>query len=509
MATQVEKAIAWAKSKLGSHSYDGYCQKFVMTAYSSGAGMPYAAIGSAKKAYQTWAVQRGSASMKNIPVGASVYFHSPSSPANGHVGLYIGNGQVIHAFRPVKIGTVAGLNASGYTYLGWGWTGGRKPTGAGEVVNLSGADRLYSSSSSSDAVKEEPKVIHIPQVDRIFTVYEDDNERKGVDRYKVVWKPYGGYARDITDVCSDVTLTDDSSAVCTELSFSVLGSVDERYLMPLWIQPGDEISVTNTSSGQTVFVGMVETMGGDYTTSMQIDCLDDGRMLTKNEIILQCNNIAAKAAISAAANAAGIAEFVCPNLISSVYDTFKESAGDIISGILETVTSENGVNYFPRVMGGTLVIRSFAEKPITPWHRQDNNIRSFKCLDEAGNPSLSLSLENMRNQIIVYSEKDSSVSMLATEKAADSIKHYGLRQGLDTYSDDSGVSASAKAKKLLAMQNRVEETLSLTCYGSDAVIAGVRLTLDLAEAQGDFWVVSVTHTLGDSHMMSMELRRCT
>ena len=111
MATQVEQAVAWAKRRLGSIEYKGYCQRFVSKCYSSGAGMPYANASSAKVARSMWRVSKSRA---NVPVGAAVYFDSPTSPQYGHVGLHIGNDQVIHAFGTVKQMSIDAIIGCGY-----------------------------------------------------------------------------------------------------------------------------------------------------------------------------------------------------------------------------------------------------------------------------------------------------------------------------------------------------------------------------------------------------------
>ena len=106
MATQVEQAVAWAKKKLGVTMYKGKCQAFVADCYAYGAGMTRRSASSAKVARNLWRV---STSQSNIPVGAAVYFDSPTSPQYGHVGLHIGNNQVIHAFGTVKQMSVSAI----------------------------------------------------------------------------------------------------------------------------------------------------------------------------------------------------------------------------------------------------------------------------------------------------------------------------------------------------------------------------------------------------------------
>lgn len=145
MATQVQQAIAWARQKLGSSAYAGRCQAFVADAYAKGAGMPRKSASTAKAARNLWRV---STSRKDIPVGAAVYFDSPTAPSAGHVALCIGNDQVIHAFSSIKITSVDAVIGAGYAYQGWGWNGGTKPSGAAQVVSTTTASSGSSSGSS-------------------------------------------------------------------------------------------------------------------------------------------------------------------------------------------------------------------------------------------------------------------------------------------------------------------------------------------------------------------------
>ena len=501
MATQVELAIAWARKKVGTAAYSGRCQAFVADAYAYGAGMARRSAGTANAARNLWRV---STSRKNIPVGAAVYFDSPTAPAAGHVGLYIGNNQIIHAFGKVKIMSVDAVIGAGYAYQGWGWNGGVRPTGAGSAVVADTSD------TGSAGALEETSVIHIPQTEQVWTKYEDDRPNKPPDSYQYLWESWEtGKTRDITDLVGSPVLEDDSDSLCLQFSFSLLQSSGERFMQPLKLAPGDIIAVVNTGSKETVFLGQIQSMSGAYRDSMSYTCLDAGRLLTTNDVILQFNNVPAKTALLNLANKVGIQSISCPNLISSVYDIVKDNAATIAKSILETVTAENGVPYFLRMMGGVLVVRSFGETCIRGWHRQESNLAAFDILDEASAPSGSWSIDDLRNHVQVYSDADDAVTVLASAEDATSIRRYGRRTALETFSDQDKVTAASKAKTTLARLNQVTEDFSLHCYGSDRIVAGCRLKVDLEEAQGEFWVTRVSHSLGPPHTMDLTLRRAT
>lgn len=358
------------------------------------------------------------------------------------------------------------------------------------------------------SVEEAKKIIHIPQTEKIWTVYETDNIKTVMDDYAVTWQSIrSGKVKNITSRISGLTLTDDVGSICQELSFAVVRETDKVNVDRIDIGCGDMVAVVNHGSNECIFLGQVQSTDVTTGDAVSIRCLDQGRTLTANEIILQCNNISAKTAIEQAAVRAGIKTVSCPNLISSVYNIYKESAASVIQSILETVTAENGVNYFPRMKGDTLVIQSFASEPIKGYYRQAPNVEAFDILREPGAPSVSRSIDDLRNVIVVYSEADESVSVQATEEDADSIKLYGRRQALETFSDEDSVSAAAKAKTSLESKSQESEEVRLTTYGSDRVVAGCMLRLDMEDVSGDYWVISVSHSLGEPHLMDMTLRR--
>lgn len=372
----------------------------------------------------------------------------------------------------------------------------------------SGTSTPEATESVATSTEEAKKIIHIPQVDKIWTVYETDSIKTTMDDYTVTWQSIRtGKTKDITSRISGLTLTDDVGSLCQELSFGVVRATDTVNVDRIDVGCGDMVAVVNHGSNECIFLGQVQSTDVTTGEAVSVRCLDQGRILTANDIVLQCNSIPAKTAIEQAAARVGIQKVSCPNLISSVYNIYKESAASIIQNILETVTAENGVPYFPRMKGDTLVIQSFGNAPIKGYYRQAPNVQAFDILDEAGAPSVSRSIDDLKNAVMVYSEADETVSIRANQEDGESIKLYGRRQALETYSDQDTVSATAKAKTALAALSKEAEEVRLTTYGSDKVVAGCMLRLQMEDANGDYWVTSVSHTLGQPHMMEMTLRR--
>ena len=111
-----------ARRYLGSNNYNGYCQRFVRVV-GQNIGLPAGSASSALDACNKWRVSTD----RNIPVGAAVYLRGRNRSTNGykygHVGIYVGNGNVIHALTTVKEQSLDSLLQT-FDYLGWGWQAG-------------------------------------------------------------------------------------------------------------------------------------------------------------------------------------------------------------------------------------------------------------------------------------------------------------------------------------------------------------------------------------------------
>ena len=122
VANRQQAMVDTARRYLGSNNYNGYCQKFVRIV-GENIGLPSGNAASALDACNKWRVS----SDRNIPVGATVYLRGRTQGTNGykygHVGIYVGNGNVIHALKTVKEQSLDSLLQS-FDYLGWGWQAG-------------------------------------------------------------------------------------------------------------------------------------------------------------------------------------------------------------------------------------------------------------------------------------------------------------------------------------------------------------------------------------------------
>jgi cell wall-associated NlpC family hydrolase len=131
-----ENAIAWAESYSGQYEFAGKCQRFVHEAYLYGGNIDIGSVGSAGSAKDYWASNpRGYTEHpgdRSPPVGALVFWGPTGNPypnPDGHVGIYLGNDQVISSASwpesdtgPIHTFSFSGRNSTDhglYPYLGW------------------------------------------------------------------------------------------------------------------------------------------------------------------------------------------------------------------------------------------------------------------------------------------------------------------------------------------------------------------------------------------------------
>ena len=127
-AEYIENAIIWAKNHLGATNYATLCLAFVEDAYEKPNNIEIDGTPSAKESADKY----GANNNKGEPeIGAYVFYDcfGPINSQNknwGHVGLYLGNGEVIHAWDKVRIDPYLELEklkpAPGWSaarFIGW------------------------------------------------------------------------------------------------------------------------------------------------------------------------------------------------------------------------------------------------------------------------------------------------------------------------------------------------------------------------------------------------------
>ena len=125
-ADEAYSLVNYLNNRVGESFPSNRCQAFVYQSVGNAIGV-WASQACAYEAWLTWGVS----SSKDIPLGATVYFSGSSVQCGnhkaGHVGIYVGDGYIVHAASSkVQKTQISYIESywSGYEYLGWGWNGG-------------------------------------------------------------------------------------------------------------------------------------------------------------------------------------------------------------------------------------------------------------------------------------------------------------------------------------------------------------------------------------------------
>lgn len=164
--SKVDVVLARARSFIGSAQFAGFCQRFVRVSFEA-VGI-YGWAPSATDAGNYWIV---STSRDNIPVGATVYF--TSNTQYGHVGIYTGNGCMIHAYNVVCEEPISDYWWS--RFRGWGYQGGVAPDGSATVSTTPLVQKDTTNPVVSDAVIAF-------QADGTFLISGKASDNRGLDR---------------------------------------------------------------------------------------------------------------------------------------------------------------------------------------------------------------------------------------------------------------------------------------------------------------------------------------
>lgn len=119
-----EAAIDWALEKVGNREWSNYCLRFVANAFRQQGPEPEGEWHSAWEASQNLALCEQD--HIGAPRGALIFFGQTEKNQNGHVGIYLGNGKLLHAYGSVRIDDLDEVKTleNGYLigpYIGWAY----------------------------------------------------------------------------------------------------------------------------------------------------------------------------------------------------------------------------------------------------------------------------------------------------------------------------------------------------------------------------------------------------
>lgn len=313
----------------------------------------------------------------------------------------------------------------------------------------------------------------------------------------------GKTARDITHVVSGAQLRDERDALSVEVTFTILRNhLTDRYAEWYNIAPGTKLRIVNHE--KEIFSGMILNIGQDGFVRAN----DPGWHLTRSQIILQLDGAAAPDAVGKLCEKAGIAAgtvVLPPTKITKVW--WGSTPESILADILSICAAETGKRYLRRVREGKLHIYPQPEKPIKLYHKPAGNLTAFDVTLAKGTISGSDSAEDLINSVILTDQSGETGRILAKAQNKDSIAEFGLLQQVESLSgDENTAQARQRVKTLLSQSDRIRKERTIEqLWGDDAAVSGalVDFAPNRYDVSGPLRIISVTHSYGIPHMMSL------
>lgn len=304
-----------------------------------------------------------------------------------------------------------------------------------------------------------------------------------------------GSTYDLTEITGNVVLATSMETLGATLTFDLARNYyDTNFATSEKISVGDVITLSNEKQ---MFTGVVL----DITTTKflkNVKCLDYCFYLNKNKILKQFEEISASDAINQLLQEAqapiGTISAVATS-ISKMYNS--NTVAEIINDILEQVNNELGTKYIIEFENNVF--------NIVPFKKINVQFRYKKTADE----SMTESILEMKNSILVISNEQDSDEILATAKDEENIKKYGsLQEIINVSPDEDEAKVRNIAKTKLKELNKVFKTASIKGFGNDDFRAGRVITLDNIAfgLVGDYLIKSCSHTWANNeHVTALEV----
>ena len=491
MATpNVNEIISWAKKKVGSNRWNGYCQKFVADACCVGGKYTRHSKETATLAYKAWCKSK---SKTGVPAGAAVYFNG-SNPKIGHVGLCIGNDQYIHAARGIKISNLS----SARNYRGWGWNGNVKPSGA--------VDSSAESTSGTSGKKEETKTEE-QKKNEITTVVVKSvtgNQGKQADYLSAISGSVLSEGIEILIqndkiyqpmVEGDVTLESERKGRPATLKFNV---VKDGLLN---IQEGNPVSMHIKGTG--VFYGYIFTKSRTDKRVISITCYDQMRYLKNKDSLVHSKKTYSELLRMIAADyglkCGEIADtrYILPSRVE------EDTLFDILGNASDLTVLNTGNLFVLYDDFGKLTLKNINEMKLPIMI--DENV--------AAGYSYSTSIDkDVYNRIkTTWDNEETGVREAYVLNSEESQKKWGVLQYYENSKEASPQLLQEKAKVLLRYYNKKQRSLKINqCLGDLRVRGGcsVVVNMELGDmiAQNYMVVERVKHTFSHGqHLMDLTL----
>lgn len=279
--------------------------------------------------------------------------------------------------------------------------------------------------------------------------------------------------------------SDDLTTVANTISFTT----DEQ------IKIGSKFALMD---GQNqIFTGVISEYTQNKLNEFSYAGYDFGFYLNKNSIIKQFNGMKISDAFKKLCSDFNIPVGEIPDLNTTVKKIYKNVIlADVFRELLELATAKTGnKSYYFTCIDGKFNIKKYELNEDLSGIVGD--IFTINAIDSIMSPSISVSMEDLKNRVVVTDNDTDKISKQVTLSDSESISKYGLLQHIEQVDTDKKNNFSQIAKSKLAELNQLKTTIDLTMLGDYRMHKGVVLPVTNSDysLSGDYLIKSSKHTI--------------
>ncbi len=262
-----------------------------------------------------------------------------------------------------------------------------------------------------------------------------------------------------------------------------------------------------TETGFVVLSGIITDFEESNPNIFRYSGFDFGFYINQNEIIEQLKKIKISDAIKKLCENYSIPVGNIPEMSATVTEIFKDKKlSDVLSQLLEYAKSKGCIKdvYFTCARGKFEILPYETIVDLTG----NNGVFSVASMKTINNPSVKVSMQELRNRVIVADNNEKSQKRVVVEDAG-AISKYGLLQEVETIDTSKTNNLEKIASDTLKTLNKLSKSISMSMLGDYRMHKGVIMPIDSEEigVKGNFLITSSKHNIdGNTEHVAVNLQ---
>lgn len=301
---------------------------------------------------------------------------------------------------------------------------------------------------------------------------------------------------EILEHTSSLEWSDDLDTVANTISFTT----DTQ------IAIGSKFVLMDKSTA--VLSGIISEYTQNEPNKFQYSGYDFGFYLNKNAVLKQFNGMAISDAFTKLCNDFSIPVGQIPTMSATVKKIYKNVIlSEVFKEFLDLNKSKTGQDYYYFTCAdGKFNIKKYElNEDLQGYIGEAFSIIST---DSLTSPSISVSMEDLKNKIIVTDNANDKISKQISLSDSASISQYGLLQHVEQVDTDINNDFNAVARSKLAELNQLKTTIDITMLGDWNMHKGVVMPIEdyNLSLSGDYLIKSSRHSItGNKEVVSCNL----